>query len=46
MRKVDLRDAHVYGGAAMVAIGLGLLHFSLGLVVLGSLLLYLGLRSA
>jgi hypothetical protein len=46
MKKLDLRDAHVYGGAAMVALGLGLWHFSLGLVAMGSILVYLGLRSA
>ena len=41
---VDIRDAHVYGGLLLVAVGFAGLHWQAGLVVLGGGLLYLGLR--
>jgi hypothetical protein len=42
--KLDLRDLHVYGGAGLVALGLGIVHIGLGLAVGGAILLYLGMR--
>ena len=41
---IDIRDAHVYGGLLLVAMGFAGLQWEAGLVVLGGGLLYLGLR--
>lgn len=40
----DLRDVHVYGGGALVAIGAWLWFPPAAPIVFGALLLYLGLR--
>ena len=40
----DLRDLHVYGGAALVVLGAARVYRPAGYLVAGLLLLYLGLR--
>lgn len=40
----DLRDVHVYGGGLLLAIGAEAAWPSLGWMVAGGLLLYLGIR--
>ena len=40
----DLRDLHVYGGAALVTIGAALVYPPAGWMVAGLCLIYLGLR--
>lgn len=39
----SLMDLHIYGGALLVAVGVGLWNLGAGLVALGALLLLLGL---
>lgn len=41
---IDIRDGHVYGGGALVAVGVWQVFPPAGFIVAGLLLLYLGLR--
>ena len=42
--RLDLVDAHVYGGTIFLAIGAAFVHIGAGLAVFGGVLLALGLR--
>lgn len=42
--RVDLIDAHVYGGALLLALAAGAWHWTAGVAVFGVALFYLGLR--
>jgi hypothetical protein len=45
-RQFDVLDAHIYGGACLLALGAGgVLSFWAGLAVLGAVLLFLGARN-
>lgn len=42
-KKLGMRDAFVFGGLALLGVGVGMVYFPASLVVLGVVLLYLGL---
>lgn len=44
LRRVDIRDAHVYGGLLLVALGLVFIYWPLAPIVCGAVLMALALR--
>lgn len=42
--KLSVVDAHIYGGGALLTAGAALIYVPAGLIALGVLLVYLGLR--
>jgi hypothetical protein len=42
---LDLRDCHVYGGLALIALGVGSFSIGVALIVMGAGLFYIGAKA-